>query len=52
MILAEVLGHSNVAARGQSREFFNTIGGERTLDGPVRSSVSPGIEGGRPSKSE
>jgi hypothetical protein len=31
MIRPEVLGHSNVAARDQSREFFNNIGGFRTF---------------------
>jgi hypothetical protein len=31
MILAEVLGCWNVAARGQSRVFFNTIDPEPTL---------------------
>jgi hypothetical protein len=35
MIPPEVLGHSNVAARDQSREFFNNIDPKLTFPAPL-----------------
>ena len=40
MLLAEVLGRWNVAARGQSREFFNTIGGKLPFGAGAQTGLS------------